>query len=544
MDIIYLEPDATVAFPAAVIVRTQAQQREAIRGIQEKLLIVTIQEELTPLRFRLDIAKAENASLHARIKTTEAIKKITRKHERHARVEIEPQLVVVQESQRQDLENFRKLKELEKHTEDENLEWYIQRSSAYSKIDLRSGYYQLRVREEDILKTVFRTQYGYYEFRCKQEHEEHLKLILELLKKEQFYAKFSKYEFWIPKVQFLGHVINSQGIHVDPGDKQEATFQLIKQKLCSAPILALPEGSEDFIVYCDASIKGLGSVLMQREKVIAYGSRQLKVHKKNYTTHDLELGAVVFALKIWRHYLYGTKCTVKANIVADTVSKKKQIKPLQVRALVMAISLDLPKQILEAQNEARKPKNLKSEDVGGFPIRGALCQKYQPPVCWANVGDAQLIGPKLIHEITEKIIQIKQGIQAARDHQRSYANVRRKLLEFQVLAKVETVSYRLELPQQLSRVHSTFYVYNLKKCLSDEPLAISLDEIHIDDKICFVEESVEIIVKRLKQSRIPIIKVQWNSKRGLEFIREREDQFWKKYPHFFKKITPSTNAAS
>nr|GFB46710.1 retrotransposon protein, putative, Ty3-gypsy subclass [Tanacetum cinerariifolium] len=114
-----------------------------------------------------------------------------------------------------------------------------------------------------------------------KEHEEYLRQILELLKKEELYAKFSKYEFWIPK-----------------GDKQEAAFQLLKQKLCSAPILALPEGSKDFIVYCDASNKGLGAVLMQREKVISYASRQLKVHEKNYMTHDLELGAVVFALKI------------------------------------------------------------------------------------------------------------------------------------------------------------------------------------------------------------------------------------------------------
>nr|GFA77694.1 retrotransposon protein, putative, Ty3-gypsy subclass [Tanacetum cinerariifolium] len=141
-----------------------------------------------------------------------------------------------------------------------------------------------------------------------KEHEEHLKAILELLKKKELYAKFSKCEFWIPKVQFLDHVIDSQGIHVDPakiesvkfewGDKQEAAFQLLKKKLCSALILALPEGSEDFIVYCDASNKGLGAVLMQREKVISYASRQLKVHEKNYTTHDLELGVVVFALKI------------------------------------------------------------------------------------------------------------------------------------------------------------------------------------------------------------------------------------------------------
>ncbi|GKB89633.1 putative reverse transcriptase domain-containing protein [Tanacetum coccineum] len=206
----------------------------------------------------------------------------------------------------------------------------LQGSSVYLKIDLRSGYHQLRVHDEDISKTVFRTRYGHYEFQVmpfglintpvsKEEHAKHLKLILELLKKEELYAKFSKCEFWLLKVQFLGHVINSEGIHVDPtkiesikdwSEKAEAAFQLLKQKLCSTPILALPEGSENFVVYCDASRKGLGAVLMQWEKVIAYASRQLKIHKKNYTTHDLKLGVVVFALKIWRHYLYGTKYVV------------------------------------------------------------------------------------------------------------------------------------------------------------------------------------------------------------------------------------------
>nr|GFA59080.1 putative reverse transcriptase domain-containing protein [Tanacetum cinerariifolium] len=153
------------------------------------------------------------------------------------------------------------------------------------------------------------------------------------------------------------------------GDKQEATFQLLKQKLCSAPILALPEGSEDIIVYCDASNKGLGAVLMQREKVISYASCQLKIHEKNYTTHDLELGGVVFALKIWRHYLYGNKW--KANVVADALSRKEREPPLRVRALVMTIGLDLPRQILNAQTEARKPENIKKEDVGGMLVENS-----------------------------------------------------------------------------------------------------------------------------------------------------------------------------
>ncbi|GKC83402.1 retrotransposon protein, putative, ty3-gypsy subclass [Tanacetum coccineum] len=156
----------------------------------------------------------------------------------------------------------------------------LQGSSVYSKIALRSGYYQLRVCDEDIPKTAFRTRDGHYEpyldkfvimfiddiliySKTKEEHDAHLRLILELLKKEEF-----------------------------------------------APILALPKGSENFVVYYDSSHKGLGIVLMQQEKVIAYASRQLKIHEKNYTTHDLELGSMVFALKMWRHYLYGTKCVV------------------------------------------------------------------------------------------------------------------------------------------------------------------------------------------------------------------------------------------
>ncbi|GJW70121.1 putative reverse transcriptase domain-containing protein [Tanacetum coccineum] len=284
------------------------------------------------------------------------------------------------------------------------------------KIDLRSGYHQLRVREEYIPKTAFRTRYGHYEFQVmpfgltnapavfmdlmnrvckpyldkfvivfiediliysknKQEHEEHLKLILELLKKEELYAKFSKCEFWIPKVQFLGYVIDCQGIHVDPA-KIESIKDWASPKspteirqflgLAGAPILALPEGIEDFIVYYDASIKGLGAVLIKREKVIAYASRQLKIHEKNYTTHDLELRVIRYHLR-------------KANVVADALSKKEREPPLRVRALVMTIGLNLPKQILDAQTEARKPKNIKNEDVGGVGYHAMVKAELQRP---------------------------------------------------------------------------------------------------------------------------------------------------------------------
>ncbi|GJU20273.1 putative reverse transcriptase domain-containing protein [Tanacetum coccineum] len=580
--------------------------------------------------------------------------------------------------------------------------------------------------------------------KTKQEYEEHLKLILELLKKEELYAKFSKCAFWIPKVQFLSHVIDRKGIHVDPA-KIESVKDWASPKNATEirQFLGLTgyyrrfiEGfskipksmtkltqkkvkAENFIVYCDASHKGLGIVLIQNEKVITYASQKLKIHEKNYTTHDYELGAAVFALKIWRPYLYGTKCTMftdhkilqhildqkelnMSKRVADALNRKERIKPLRDRSLVMTIGFDLPKQILEAKTEARKLENVKAEDVGGMLVEnsresenpkkeklelradGTLClnnrswlpcysdlrtlimheshklkysvhsssdkmyqdmkklswwpnmkadiatywkwdniimdfitklprtlsgydtiwviidrltksthflpmrendpmdkltrlymkevatrhgilvsiiydrdgrftsqfwsertiqtledmlhacmidfgngwdrhlllneflynnsyhtsikvapfealygHKCRSPVCWAEFEDTQLTGPEIIHETTDKNFQIKQRLQAARDRQKSYADVRRKPLEFQVgdkvLEKVGTVAYRLELPQQLSRVHSMFHISNLKKCLSDEPLAILLDEIHIDDKLHFVKEQVEIM---------------------------------------------------
>ncbi|GJW93932.1 putative reverse transcriptase domain-containing protein [Tanacetum coccineum] len=209
-----------------------------------------------------------------------------------------------------------------------------------------------------------------------KEHEGQLKLILKLLNEEELYVKFSK---CFSKIARPMMKLSQKSVKFDWGEKAEATFQLLKQKLCSAPILALPKGSENFVVYCDASYKGLGAVLMQREKVMAYASRQLKVHEKNYTTHDLDLRAVVFALKMWRHYLYGTKCVLlsdydceiryhpgQANVVADALSQKERSKSLLVRALVITIGLNLPKQILSAQSEARKEENFINEDLHGM----------------------------------------------------------------------------------------------------------------------------------------------------------------------------------
>ncbi|GKB45148.1 putative reverse transcriptase domain-containing protein [Tanacetum coccineum] len=218
--------------------------------------------------------------------------------------------------------------------------------------------------------------------------------------------------------------------------------------------------------------------------------------------------------------------------------------------------------------------------IKAAPFEALYGRKCRSPVCWTEVGEAQILGPELIQETTEKIVQIKQRMQAARDRQKSYADLKRKPMEFQVgdkvmlkvspwkgvvrfgkrgklnpryvgpfkvLEKVGEVAYKLELPEELSRVHNTFHVSNLKKCHADEPLAVPLDGLHVDDKLHFVEEPVEIVdreVKRLKRSRIPLVKVRWNSKRGPEFTWEREDQFKKKYPHLFTKTASSSSAAS
>nr|GEW01223.1 putative reverse transcriptase domain-containing protein [Tanacetum cinerariifolium] len=290
-------------------------------------------------------------------------------------------------------------------------------------------------------------------------HEGHLRLILKPLKEEELYSKFLKCEFWLSKVQFLRHVIDKEGIHVDPakiesikdwaspktpteirqflglasyyrrfiegfskiarpvtkltqksvkfdwGEKAEATFQSLKQKLCSAPILALPEGSENFV-------KELNMRQQRWLKLLSDYNCEIRYHPG------------------------------KANVVADALSRKERSKPIRVRALVLTISLNLPKQILSAQSEARKEENFMNEDMHEDETLEKLTRQYlkevvskheaqvSTPIYWAEVGDSQLTGPKIIHETTKKIVQIKSRIQAAFDRQKSYADVRRKPLEF------------------------------------------------------------------------------------------------------------------
>ncbi|GJS45916.1 putative reverse transcriptase domain-containing protein [Tanacetum coccineum] len=308
-------------------------------------------------------------------------------------------------------------------------------------------------------------------------------------------------------------------------EMQELSDQL--QELADrAPILALPKGNNDFVVYCDASHQGLGAVLMQREKVIAYASRQLKPNEENYTTHDLEIRKHISLLNL------------------ETLSVWHQIYHASIKAT---------------------------------PFEALYGRKCRSLVCWAEVGDVQLTGPEILYETTEKIVQIRQRLQAARDRQRSYANIRRKPLElqvrdcvmlkvsprkgiirfrklgklnpryirpFKILKRIGLVEYKLELPEELRNVHNSFHVSNLNKCLSDESLVIPIKELRLDDKLNFVEEPVEVMdreVKQLKQSHIPIVKVRWNSKRGPEFTWELEDQIRAKNPHLFSNITPASN---
>ncbi|GJR29279.1 putative reverse transcriptase domain-containing protein [Tanacetum coccineum] len=480
----------------------------------------------------------------------------------------------------------------------------------------------------------------------------------------------------------------------------EDNIGVVEEK--SAPILALPEGSEDFIAYCDASKKGLGTVLMQREKekqleqklepradgtlclngrswLPCYGDLRTVImhesHKSKYSIHpgsdkmyqDMKKlywpSGLLVQPKIpewkWDNITmdFVTKLPKTSQgydtiwVIVDRLTKSAIFTPMREtdpldkharmylkevvtrhgipvsiicdrdprfasnfwRSLQNALGTNLDMSTAyHPQTDGQSERTIQTlEDmlracaidfgkgwvnhlplvefsynnsyhasIKAAPFEALYGRKCRSPVCWTEVGEAQILGPELIQETTEKIIQIKQRMQAARDRQKSYADLKRKPMEFQVgdkvmlkvspwkgvvrfgkrgklnpryvgpfkvLEKVGEVAYKLELPEELSRVHNTFHVSNLKKCHADEPLAVPLDGLHLDDKLHFVEEPLEIVgreVKRLKRSRIPLVKVRWNSKRGPEFTWEREDQFEKKYPHLFTETTTSSSAAS
>nr|GEW42089.1 putative reverse transcriptase domain, ribonuclease H-like domain, aspartic peptidase domain protein [Tanacetum cinerariifolium] len=376
-----------------------------------------------------------------------------------------------------------------------------------------------------------------------KEHEEHLKAILELLKKEKLYAKFSKCKFCIPK----------KGIKFDWGEKKETGFQLIKQKLCSASILALSKGREDFVVYCDVSHKGLGAILMQKEK-------QMLDRCEGQAEHQWPSGLLVqLAIPEWKWdnitMDFITKLPKSSQgfntiwVIADRLTKSAHFLPIRendpldrLRSFQKALGTDISMSTayhLETEGQSERTiqtledmlracvidfgkgwvkhlplckflyNNSYHASLKAAPYEALYGRKCRSPVCWAEVGEAQPSGPKLIQEITKKIILIKQRIQVAQDRQKSYTDLKRKPMEFEVgdkvLTKVGKVAYRLELPQELSRVHHTFHVFNLKKCYADEPLVMPLEGIH---KLAAFEEKSKTLDNTTQNLRSRIFNVE------------------------------------
>ncbi|GKA57310.1 putative reverse transcriptase domain-containing protein [Tanacetum coccineum] len=443
----------------------------------------------------------------------------------------------------------------------------LQGSQYFSKIDLRSGYHQLRVHEDDIPKTTFRTRYGHFEFTVmpfgltnalatRKEHEKHLGLVLELLRKEKLYDKFSKCPSKIEAVKNW---------------KAPRT----PSEVCS--FLGLVGYYRRFIENFSKIAKPF-TVLTQKSKTIDLGTR-LCVDAKSVIYTDHKSLQHIFSQKElntrqhrWIELFSDYDCEIryhpgKANVVADALSRKERVKPKRVRAMNMTLRSSIKDKILAAQKEASDESarlqrgidemiELRSDgalyylDRIWVPLKGDVrtlimdkahkskysihpgadkmyydhrdsyhssvrCalfkalygKKYHSSIMWVKVGEGHLIGPELVQETTEKISQIKDRLKAARDRQKTYADKRRKPLEFSVEGKTSTrfvgpfeiveevglVAYRLDLPEELNGVHDTFHVSNLKKCLVGPTLQVPLDEIQVDAKLNFVEEPVEIL---------------------------------------------------
>ncbi|GJX36140.1 putative reverse transcriptase domain-containing protein [Tanacetum coccineum] len=517
----------------------------------------------------------------------------------------------------------------------------LQGACCFSKIDLRSGYHQLRVRDEDIPKTAFRTRYGHFEFTvmpfgltnapavfmdlmnrvCKpyldkfvivfiddiliyskseEEHEAHLKTILDLLKEEKLYAKFSKCEFWLKEVQFLGHVVNRDGIHVDLSKVESvknwktpeggglnysvttnAKSNTIWSGLKAKILKAQGEVSKDLKI---SSVRGIRKLILDEAHTSKY-SIHPGVDKMYYDLRDLywwpeipewkwekitmdlvtklpkssggydAIWVVVDRLTKSAHFLpihrdgrfashlwqalqkaLGTKLNMSTTYHPETHGQSERtIQTLEdmLRACVMDFggSWDTHLPLVEFSYNNSYHKSIKCA-----PFKALYEQKCRSPVIWAEVGENQLIGLEIVQETTGKIVQIKERLKTARSRQKSYADKRRKPLEFKVGDRV--------LLKELSCIHDTFHVSKLKKCLAESDVQVPLEEIVIDENLCFVEEPIEIVerdVKKLKRRRIPLVKVRWNSRQGAEYTWEREDQFKTKYPHLF---TPTSSAVA
>ncbi|GJY53858.1 putative reverse transcriptase domain-containing protein [Tanacetum coccineum] len=473
----------------------------------------------------------------------------------------------------------------------------LQGACYFSKINLRSGYHQLRVHEDDISKTAFRMRYGHFEFtvmpfrltnapavfmdlmnrvckpyldkfvivfiddnliysKTKEELEVHLKLMLELLRKEKLYAKFSKCEFWLQEVHFLRHMVNQSGIHVDTQGRKGKTSRDSSNGY--KPFVGVRK-----LIYGAARVEAF-----KQENVLAESSKLCSVHSLEWIRMYMHLRDMYWWSRMREEIvLMLVKVFDYAKVKTDGQSERT-IQNLEdmLRACVIDFggSWDVHLPLAEFSYN-----NSYHSSIRCAPFEALYGRKCRSPVLWAEIGEGSLIGPELVLETTDKVVLIKEKLKAARDHQKSYADKRRKPLEFEVgdrvllkvspwkgvmhfgkkgklapryvgpfeiLERIGLVAYRLRLPEELSSVHDTFHVSNLKKCLADANLHVPLEEIKVDKTLRFVEEPVEIMdreIKKLKRRKIALVKVRWNSKRGPEFTWEHEDQMRIKYPQLF-----------